>query len=74
LDLFKVLPDSRKQKGTGVMIKTAPKHAKPKLEKSMQAFPELEGLVVKSLARLKLIDVEEAKNGQGDATPPPAAA
>lgn len=64
LDLFKVRLDSRKK--NGVMIKTAPKDARPRLEKSMQAFPELEGLVVQSLARHRLIDVEEANDGQDD--------
>lgn len=70
LDLFKVRPDSRKQ--GGVMIKIPPKSARPRLEKSMQAFPELEGLVVKSLARLKLINVEGADNGNQGAEPPAA--
>ena len=67
LDLFKVRLDSRKI--NGMMIKVAPKDAKPRLEKSMQAFPELEGLVVQSLARHRLIDVEEANNGQEDTAP-----
>lgn len=65
LDLFKVRPDSRKLKGR--MIKVAPKDAMPRLEKSMQAFPQLEGLVVRSLARHNLITVPEANNGQDDA-------
>lgn len=70
LDLFKVRPDSRK-KG-GVMIKTPPKSARPRLEKSMQAFPELEALVLKSLARLKLINVEGADDEDNGAEPPAA--
>ncbi len=67
LDLFKVRTDSRKS--NGVMNKVAPKDAKPRLEKSMQAFPELEGLVVQSLARHRLINVEEANHGQDDTAP-----
>ena len=70
LDLFKVRPDSRKK--DGVMIRVPPKNARPRLEKSMQAFPELEGLVVKSLARLKLINVEGADNEENGAEPPAA--
>ena len=67
LDLFKVRPDTRKH--NGVMIKISPKEAMPRLEKSMQAFPELEGLVVQSLARHNLITVEEARDGQNDTAP-----
>ncbi len=67
LDLFKVRPDTRKK--NGVMIKVAPKDAMPRLEKSMQAFPELEGLVVESLVRHKLINFEEAIDGQYDPAP-----
>jgi len=67
LDLFKVRPDTRKS--NGLMIKISPKEAMPRLEKSMQAFPELEGLVVQSLARHQLITVEETNDGQGDAAP-----
>jgi len=67
LDLFKVRPDTRKH--NGVMIKISPKEAMPRLEKSMQAFPELEGLVVQSLARHNLITVEEARDGQNDTVP-----
>ena len=67
LDLFKVRPDTRKS--NGLMIKVAPKDAMPRLEKSMQAFPELEGLVVQSLARHKLITVKEVGDGQDDTAP-----
>jgi len=67
LDLFKVRPDTRKK--NGVMIKVAPKEAMPRLEKSMQAFPELEGLVVESLVRHKLINFEEASDGNYDPAP-----
>ena len=67
MDLFKVRPDTRKK--NGVMIKVAPKEAMPRLEKSMQAFPELEGLVVESLVRHKLINFEEASDGNYDPAP-----
>lgn len=67
LDLFKARPDSRK-KG-GVMVKVSPKDATPRLEKSMQAFPELESLVVKSLALQKLINVNEEGTDDGDGSP-----
>lgn len=62
LDLFKIRPDTRKK--NGVMVKVTPKEASPRLEKSIQAFPELEGLVVESLVRHKLINLEEASDGQ----------
>jgi deoxycytidylate deaminase len=68
LDLFKVRPDSRKR--NGVMIHILPKQARPRLEKSMQAFSELEGLVVKSLARLNLIHVQGGGNENHGATLP----
>lgn len=67
LDLFKVRPDTRKS--NGVMIKISPKEAMPRLEKSMQAFPQLEGLVVRSLARHTLITVEEARDEQNNTAP-----
>lgn len=67
LDLFKVRPDSRKK--NGVMIRISPKDAMPRLEKSMQAFPELEGLVVQSLARHNLITVQEARDEDTDSAP-----
>ncbi|MHB8847165.1 MAG: anti-phage dCTP deaminase [Burkholderiales bacterium] len=67
LDLFKVHPDSRKN--NGMMIKVAPKDAMPKLEKSMQAVPELEGLVVESLLRNNLITLEEVGDGQDNTAP-----
>ena len=62
-------PDSRKSK-EGIMIKILANEAFPKLEKSMQAFTQLEGLVVKSLVAQKLIAIEGNQNGQVD----PAAA
>jgi deoxycytidylate deaminase len=70
LDLFRVPSDSRKGKD-GLMIKLAPKDAWPRLEKSKEAFPTLEGLVVRSLAELKLIEAEGGEDGEGN-TPPAA--
>lgn len=65
LALFQMKPDSRKQAG-GRMIKISPKEAKPRLEKSLEALPALEGIVVKSLVSKKLIqasDIDEATTG-----------
>lgn len=67
LDLFKMKPDSRKSK-EGIMIKISANEASPKLEKSMQAFTQLEGLVVKSLVSQNLIAIEGNQNGQIDPT------
>lgn len=53
LALFKMRPDGRKIEGK--MIKIAAKDAKPKLEKSLEALPALEGIVVKSLISKKLL-------------------
>jgi deoxycytidylate deaminase len=54
LALFRMRPDSRKVNGK--MIKIVPKEAKPRLEKSLEALPALEGIVVKSLTSKKLIE------------------
>lgn len=53
LTLFRMKPDSRKK--SGKMIKIAPKDAMPKMEKSLEALPALESIVVKSLASKGLI-------------------
>ena len=53
LDLFKVPPNSRKKDGK--MIQIAAATTNPRLVKSMQAFPELEGLVIKSLFKSGLL-------------------
>ena len=66
LDLFRMRPDSRKTNGK--MTKISPKLAIPRAAKSMQAFTDLEGLVVQSLAKHKLITVEEVRDGQSDTT------
>ena len=53
LALFRMKPDSRKKDGK--MIKIVAKDANPRLEKSLEALPALEGIVVKSLVSKKLI-------------------
>jgi len=71
LDLFRVPSNLRKDEN-GQMIKVVPRDAGPRLEKSMEAFPTLEGLVVESLvARMELIKMEDGKDGKGNG--PPAA-
>jgi deoxycytidylate deaminase len=61
LALFKMKNDARKKHGK--MIKIVAKDAKPRLEKSLEALPALEGIVVKSLASKKLIEgIEDEKN------------
>jgi len=62
LDLFKVRPDSRKK--DGMLIKTPLKESMPRLEKSMQAFPELESMVIRSLTKQKLIASTVLQNEQ----------
>ncbi len=54
LSLFRMKPDSRKADGR--MIRISPDVATPKLEKSLEALPALEGLVVRSLRERSLID------------------
>lgn len=58
--LFRMKPDSRKKDGK--MIKIHPKNATPRLEKSLEAFPALEALVVISLKSKNLINGEEDGN------------
>lgn len=70
LDLFRMKPDSRKNKG--IMIRVDAKNSTPKLEKSLYAFTELEGLVVKSLIDHKLITVGEVKNEETETSTPAA--
>lgn len=56
LSLFRMVPDSRKRDGK--MIKIHARDAAPKLEKSLEALPALEALVVKSLQSKNLITVK----------------
>lgn len=53
LALFRMIPDSRKK--DGLVIRVDPSKARPKLEKSLEALPALEGLVVKSLQSKQLV-------------------
>ncbi len=53
LSLFKMKRDSRKQGGK--VIRVAPDRGTPKVEKSLEALPALEALVVESLRRKSLV-------------------
>jgi deoxycytidylate deaminase len=53
LALFRMRPDSRKKDGK--VVRVAPNLARPKLEKSLEALPALEALVVKSLVSKNLV-------------------
>lgn len=63
LSLFRMIPDSRKK--NGVVIRVDPSTARPKLEKSLEALPALESLVVKSLRSKKLVP-DGAATGTGE--------
>ncbi len=63
LSLFRMTPNSRKK--DGLVIRVAPAIATPKLEKSLEALPALEGLVVKSLAERSLINTIPESGGTG---------
>ena len=56
------LPDSRKENGK--LRRISPKASVPRLEKSLEALPTLEALVVESLARKKLIAVNLEGSGE----------
>jgi deoxycytidylate deaminase len=55
--LFRVPKDSRKS--AGKMIKVDPKASNPRFDKTLEALPALEALVVKGLREKKLIEAEE---------------
>ncbi len=63
LSLFRMTPDSRKFNGK--MIKINAKNATPRLEKSLEALPALEALVVKSLESKNLIIMKGVDNEEG---------
>lgn len=63
LSLFRMAPDSRKKDGK--MIKILPKNATPRLEKSLEALPALEALVVRSLKSKNLIPTEIQNGNEG---------
>ncbi|WP_447122096.1 anti-phage dCTP deaminase [Glaciimonas sp. GG7] len=69
LTLFKVPQNSRKKDGKLVIVPL--KDASPRLEKSMEALPALEGLVIESLRQKNLLPIKGHKN---DDTLPPEAA
>ena len=54
LSLFRMKADSRKRDGK--VIRVSPAGGTPKLEKSLEALPALEGLVVQSLVERKLVE------------------
>jgi deoxycytidylate deaminase len=58
MKLFRVPRDSRKVGGK--MIKVDPKKAQPRFDKTLEAMPTLEALVVKGLQEKKLIAAEPA--------------
>lgn len=70
LTLFKVPPNSRKKNGK--LITIALKDSSPRLEKSMEALPALEALVVESLRKKDLLPVKGIENEQ-PTDPAPAA-
>jgi hypothetical protein len=53
LKLFRVPPDSRKSKG--VLLSIDPRHAQPRFDKTLEALPTLEAVVVKRLKEKNLI-------------------
>jgi deoxycytidylate deaminase len=69
LTLFRVPPNSRKKNGK--LITMSLKSSSPRLEKSMEALPALEALVVKSLDEKDLLPERGPKN---DGTPTSAGA
>lgn len=69
LAFFKMAPDSRKQDGR--LIPRSAKKVFPKLEKSLEALPTLEAIVIRSLADKKLISVE-GSGAQSNNNPPAA--
>ena len=58
LALFRMAPDSRKRNGK--VIRISPKNGIPRLEKSLEALPSLEALVVKSLTEKQLVNFSGA--------------
>jgi deoxycytidylate deaminase len=58
LSLFRMASDSRKQNGK--VIRISPKDGVPRLEKSLEALPSLEALVVNSLKIKRLVNFSSA--------------
>jgi deoxycytidylate deaminase len=63
LPLFKMTEDSRKKGGR--LIRVSAKSSIPRLEKSLEALPTLEALVVKSLTKKNLLPIRS--EGEGEA-------
>ncbi|MFY4695943.1 anti-phage dCTP deaminase [Burkholderia glumae] len=68
LGLFKVPQDSRKKNGK--LIRIGLQDASPRIEKSMEAFPVLESLVVKSLQGKNLLPTTEKSDDVRPPSPP----
>ena len=60
LDLFKMTLNSRKEEGSGKIKQVKRSEAEPKISKTLEALPALEGLVVSNLVTKKLIEAEKA--------------
>ncbi|HEX3862596.1 MAG TPA: anti-phage dCTP deaminase [Stellaceae bacterium] len=60
LKLFRVPADSRKENGK--LIKVDARTASPRFDKTIEALPTLEALVVDELKKKRLIEVEEPNN------------
>lgn len=75
LSFFRMQPDTRKQKN-GKAIRAIAWSAQPKNEKTLEAMPVLEQVVVQSLIERKIIDQPHELQGQNttDYTPGPRAA
>ncbi len=58
LKLFRVPPDSRKE--GGMMVRVDPETAAPRFDKTLEALPTLEALVVRGLRAKKLLPEEDA--------------
>lgn len=64
LSLFRMSPDSRKKDGK--VIRISPKNGLPRLEKSLEALPALEALVVASLSSKNLVNSAGVAKGNHD--------
>jgi hypothetical protein len=56
LNLFRVNPGSRKKGGQ--LVTVAPRSAGPRARRSLEALPALESLVIESLRRRSVVDVD----------------
>jgi hypothetical protein len=67
LKLFRVPPNSRKK--DGAMVKIDPRSAAPRFDKTLEALPQLEALVVKGLEgkNVTKLSASPAAKGANDA-------